>query len=139
MKKALVICVILLFLGVGFQPATANDESNVTLSTDKEEENFILEKNPIPLPFGFILVKTRVWHPLYNKWANAQFIKISCEDLDTCDIRYARTGLFAFHLFMFLQNGHDYKIIHHHPWLEGEEEIVNDLNFYHWVDLRMWA
>ena len=29
MKKALVICIILLFLGVGFQPALANEVSDV--------------------------------------------------------------------------------------------------------------
>ena len=60
MKKAFVIGVILLFLGVGFQPVLANeDKTNIIDSTIKEDSNYLeIDAYVFCLIFGTYKTKT---------------------------------------------------------------------------------
>lgn len=128
MKKALVIGVILLLLSVGVQPAIGNEISTNAVSDDKEQKgNLIVEKNPIHLPIGFIVVITYFWVLGYGTFL-LPWVRISCTNLNTGTTRLGRTNIIGLHIFKFLPNGHDYRI----SVLSGfaPDIIIRDLFFF---------
>lgn len=121
-RKGLVFSVIVLFLGVGFQPVFAND---VSINTDKTKENNDLGD------LGFSLIFCKVYHFNYILRVHglAFLVKFELRDLDTGELIQEKSRLFGFHLFTNLQRGNDYEITVTSP-LGSDTIRIEDISFF---------
>ena len=121
MKKAIVIGVILLFLGVGFQPALAVNQNETTNIILEEVNN---QEEVKPISFCILLVYTHVWSPVGP--GTKPFVWLRCEDLATGGTRYGITGLLGLKIFIGLQRGHTYEIYARHY---GASQVI-ELSYF---------
>lgn len=104
MKKVIVISVIALFIGIGFQPAFANE---IPVSVAKET---ITKDDSRDFGLGFILcivlhvnfIGRTCWIPL--------FVEFEGTDYDTGELIEKKNCLLGVHLFSFLPRGNNYMI-----------------------------
>jgi hypothetical protein len=132
--KSLVVGVIVLFIGVGIQPAFAITDNGENIKAGNNE-------NGDDLGTGFILcnVWLELYNPAYPEWSGAKYlyipytgIIITCKDLDTGKTRIgiAKLGL---KLFKFLPLGHDFKLeFGINKW---EERYIYNFDGFERVDL----
>jgi hypothetical protein len=131
--KTLVVGVILLFIGVGIQPAYAltDDEKNIKIDNNSRDNE------------GYGLILCNVWIELYNpaypEWfpfptfiVQSTGTIITCKDLDTgkTRIRIAKLGL---KLFKFLPIGHDYML--GFGILFGRERYIYNFDGFERIDV----
>ena len=117
----IVVGITILFLGVGIQPAFA----------EENKENNNQEEVPI---FGFCIL--RVW--TYKSVGGAlpsPFTVLICEDLDTGNIRNRTSGFFGYKFFIGLRRGHTYKITAPKYKVSVNIEL---LDFWNTLDMEVW-
>jgi hypothetical protein len=128
--KTLAVAVIILFIGLGVQPAFAVDVS--TSIADSEDEYI---KTNTSIGFGFIVCRTFfVYEVLGRDWyfPLPNFI-IICEDLDTGNKRIGYAGLLGLHIFKFLPIGHDYKLSFYFGFINSplvKEKTIHNFDGY---------
>ena len=131
--KTLVVGVIVLFIGLGIQPAYAltNDEQIIKEENNNSEGHW---------GFGVIecyievKINSPTWPfmpPIYMYIPLTGTI-ITCKDLDTGNIRIG-IAKFGLKSFRFLPLGHDYKLTF--GILLGEERYIDNFNGFARVDI----
>jgi hypothetical protein len=132
--KLLVVGVIVLFIGVGVQPAFAVDVS-VSKTSDNEKE---CNKKHNSIGLGFIMVVTGGGWPIspYRTfYIPVGFVSVSCIDLDTGYIRYGTTRFLSFYIFKFLKRGHSFKISSESSYFDADDVYINNLSSFKVVEL----
>ena len=106
-----------LFLGVGIQPAIAQQDKEIDIKYKELDSNQgQISQN------GFCILLVYTHRRL--EWLTpipAPFVLIKCEDLDTCRIRLRITNLFGTQFFIGLQKDNTYKIT---AIAFGEKEVI---------------
>jgi hypothetical protein len=124
--KGFTVAVILLFVGLGVQPAVADKEQKIETEINDNEDD---------LGFGLILcnVYSKIPNPAYpdffpfeHFFMPATGTIITCKDLDTGNIRIGMAK-YGWKLFKFLPIGHDYKI-ECFGVFNWEKRYINNLN-----------
>ena len=129
-KKGLVVGIIILFIGVGVQPANADDISEIKETTEENNDSG-------DWGYGFILCYASIEYVQYRYSIFLSWKVVECIDLETGNVvRQDRTGLFGFCLFKYLPMGRDYKLTISTE--EGSDSIiVRDLIYLKRADLRI--
>ena len=128
--KLLVIGVIVLFIGVGIQPAIATIEPEERIDIQQNEGG----NNQVEVPlFGFCVLL--VWtYTTIGGYIPDGLTKLKCEDLDTGKIRNRTSGIFGYKLFIGLNRGHTYRI----TATEHTEasEVIELLDFWNYLEIE---
>jgi len=129
-KKGLVIGIIILFIGVGIQPTSAND---ISISKEITEKN----NDSDDWGYGFIFVSATFRRQMERTTWRLRWTVIDCIDLETGKVvMQEKTGMFGFCLFKFLPRGHDYRLIV--PSLGGSSWcVIEDMGLFHKVRLHV--
>jgi hypothetical protein len=123
LNKILIVSVIFLFVGMGFQPAFANEipASNTKVTSSKVETR--------DFGLGFILcvvlhvdfIGRTCWIP----W----FVEFKLTDYDTGELIEKKNCLFGVHLFRFLPMGKNY-MINVTTLMVSDTALVKNLGFF---------
>jgi hypothetical protein len=121
--KKIIILIVALLIGVGFQPTSADEISIIKESTYENDAKGVLDN-------GIILFVTLYWEHPAKQYFPDSWIPISCEDLDTGEITEFRTNFLGFR-FKFFPRGHDFRI-----QVYGRSYIIEDLGFFYHAEFR---
>ena len=108
--KTFVTGVIVLFIGIAITPSiNANTENEISSGR------------------GFIICFTRIRSPNMKLYLPATLSLVSCEDLNTGQIKLGVTRFFGIHVFKFLPTGHNYKLNAYPPDVWDGEKTIYDI------------
>jgi hypothetical protein len=126
LRKGLVVGIIILFIGVGVL-SSVSTATDIFINRNTNNKN---DPSPGSWNKGIVIFHTvkkdfmmpECYYP--DPWR-----ELTCEDLDTGEIRHIVTNWFGFRVRFFLR-GHDYKI-----HLEGTtlDILIEELKFYNYA------
>jgi len=135
--KILVIGVIILFIGIGIQPAISNEVSISNTSDDRDLRNDKeIEEKPSPFPWCIAIVNTMQFNINSLHWQDMGLVPFSIENLDTGKIRRRITNILGYAVFLFLPREQEFLIKIHSFWSSKEYKRTTE-EFLNWWEIKL--